>query len=336
MALVYPRKIDLAQSPTPLQYLERASEKWGCGHRIWVKRDDLTGSTLSGNKVRKLEFITAFAIDNGYDTLLTCGGLQSNHCRATAFAGAQLGLAVHLLLRGEEPLDPEGNFLLDHLAGAAVSCYPLKQYVNHLDDLFRQWQEHYAVQGRKALVVPTGGSDGIGAWGYIAACEELVRDFKTYGIERAHVITATGSGGTQTGLTLGAALHKLPATVWGINVCDDETYFLDKVASDAADWRRRYPEAPDVVIEARVLDGYVGSGYGVADPEIFELIAELGRLEGLVLDPVYTGKAFAGMLAEIGNGRFEGSRDIVFVHTGGIFGVFPQRSGFSIATVDAQ
>ncbi|MEZ7943767.1 MAG: D-cysteine desulfhydrase family protein [Halioglobus sp.] len=336
MALVYPRKIDLAQSPTPLQYLERASEKWGCGHRIWVKRDDLTGSTLSGNKVRKLEFITAFAIDNGYDTLLTCGGLQSNHCRATAFAGAQLGLAVHLLLRGEEPLDPEGNFLLDHLAGAAVSCYPLKQYVNHLDDLFRQWQEHYAVQGRKALVVPTGGSDGIGAWGYIAACEELVRDFTTYGIERAHVITATGSGGTQTGLTLGAALHKLPATVWGINVCDDETYFLDKVASDAADWRRRYPEAPDVAIEPRVLDGYVGPGYAVADPEIFELIAELGRLEGLVLDPVYTGKAFAGMLAEIGNGRFEGSRDIVFVHTGGIFGVFPQRSGFSIATVDAQ
>jgi D-cysteine desulfhydrase len=286
--------------------------------------------------VRKLEFITAFAIDNGYDTLLTCGGLQSNHCRATAFAGAQLGLAVHLLLRGEEPLDPEGNFLLDHLAGAAVSCYPLKQYVNHLDDLFRQWQEHYAVQGRKALVVPTGGSDGIGAWGYIAACEELVRDFTTYGIERAHVITATGSGGTQTGLTLGAALHKLPATVWGINVCDDETYFLNKVASDAADWRRRYPEAPDVAIEPRVLDGYVGPGYAVADPEIFELIAELGRLEGLVLDPVYTGKAFAGMLAEIGNGRFEGSRDIVFVHTGGIFGVFPQRSGFSIATVDAQ
>ncbi|MDG2047431.1 MAG: D-cysteine desulfhydrase family protein [Halioglobus sp.] len=328
MPLVYPRKIDLAQSPTPLQYLERASAKWGCGHRIWVKRDDLTGSTLSGNKVRKLEFITAFAMDNGYDTLLTCGGLQSNHCRATAFAGAQLGLAVHLLLRGEEPLDPEGNFLLDHLAGATVSCYPLKRYVSHLDDLFRQWQEHYAVQGRKALVIPTGGSDGIGAWGYIAACEELVQDFAAYGIERAHVVTATGSGGTQTGLTLGAALLELPATIWGINVCDDETYFYDKVASDTADWRRRYPEAPDVTIEPRVLDGYVGPGYAIADPEIFELIAELGRLEGLMLDPVYTGKAFAGMLAEIGNGRFAGSRDIVFIHTGGIFGVFPQRSGF--------
>ena len=329
MALVYPRKMDLAQTPTPLQYLERASAKWGCGHRLWVKRDDLTGCTLSGNKVRKLEFILAHAIDNGYDTIITCGGLQSNHCRATAFAGAQLGLAVHLLLRGAQPLDCEGNLLLDHLAGAVVNCYPLQQYVSEIDALFKQWQSHYAAQGHKALAVPTGGSDGIGAWGYIAACEELARDFHAAGIGEAHIVTATGSGGTQTGLTLGVALHGLPATVWGINVCDDEKYFLNKVASDVADWRRRFPGAPVVTIEPRVLDGYVGPGYAVAAAATFELIAELGRMEGLVLDPVYTGKAFAGMLAEIASGRFEGCRDIVFVHTGGIFGVFPQRAGFA-------
>ncbi len=209
MALVYPRKTDLALTPTPLQYLERASAKWGRGHRLWVKRDDLTGCTLSGNKVRKLEFITAHAIDNGYDTIITCGGLQSNHCRATAFAGAQLGLAVHLLLRGAQPAQWEGNLLLDHLAGAVVNCYPVQQYVSEIDALFKQWQAHYAAQGRKALVVPTGGSDGIGAWGYIAACEELARDFHAAGIEQAHIVTATGSGGTQTGLTLGAALHRL-------------------------------------------------------------------------------------------------------------------------------
>lgn len=329
MALVYPRKIDLAHTPTPLQYLERASEKWGRGHRLWVKRDDLTGSTLSGNKVRKLEFIAAHAIDNGYDTLLTCGGLQSNHCRATAIAGAQLGLAVHLLLRGEEPADREGNLLLDHLAGATVNCYPVKQYVSEIDALFCHWHDHYAALGRKALAVPTGGSDGIGVWGYIAACEELKRDFHGSGIEQAHIITATGSGGTQTGLTLGAALHNLPATVWGVNVCDDEQYFLNKVTSDAAQWRQHYPGVPAVNIEPRVLDGYVGQGYAIATPAIFELIAELCRLEGLVLDPVYTGKAFAGMLAELAGGRFQGCRDIVFVHTGGIFGLFPQRAGFT-------
>jgi D-cysteine desulfhydrase len=329
MALAYPRKIDLASTPTPLQYLERASDKWGRGHRLWVKRDDLTGSTLSGNKVRKLEFIAAHAIDNGYDTLITCGGLQSNHCRATAFVGAQLGLAVHLLLRGVEPKESDGNLLLDQLAGATINCYPVGQYVSEIDELFEQWQTYYADQGHKALVIPTGGSDGIGMWGYIAACEELATDFASAGIEQAHIVTATGSGGTQAGLTLGTALHQLPATVWGVNVCDDAQYFLDKVAADAADWRRRYPQVPNVDVQPRVLDGYVGQGYGIADKEVFDLIAQLSRLEGLVLDPVYTGKAFAGMLSEIAAGRFEGCTDIVFMHTGGIFGVFPQRAGFT-------
>jgi D-cysteine desulfhydrase len=329
MALVYPRKIALAQTPTPLQFLQRASREWGRGHRLWVKRDDLTGCALSGNKVRKLEFITAHAIDNGYDTLLTCGGLQSNHCRATALAGAQLGLRVHLLLRGVEPADREGNLLLDHLAGAEVSCYPAQEYFKSLDSLFVQWQQHYAARGSRAMVVPTGGSDGIGAWGYIAACEELARDFESAGIRQAHIVTATGSGGTQTGLTLGVALHRLPATVWGVNVCDDENYFLKKVASDAAQWRTCYPGVPDVDIHPRVIDGYVGQGYAVADAAIFELIGELCRLEGLVLDPVYTGKAFAGMVAEIAAGRFQDCRDIVFVHTGGIFGLFPQRAGLA-------
>ena len=327
--LTYPRKIDLACTPTPLQYLERATARWGGGHRLWIKRDDLTGCTLSGNKVRKLEYITAYAQDNGYDTLITCGGVQSNHCRATAFAGAQLGMPVHLILRGEPEDKPAGNLLLDHLAGAHVSCYPTREYVENLDQLFEQWQSFYASQGRKALVIPTGGSDGIGVWGYIAGTAELARDMSQAEIPEAHVICASGSGGTQAGLTLGAALHQLPVTVWGINVCDDEQYFLDKVAADVADWRKRYPGARDVELETKVIDGYVGQGYGKANAQIFELIAELARLEGVLLDPVYTGKAFAGMVNEIEAGRFDGCQDIVFIHTGGVFGVFPQSSGFS-------
>lgn len=327
--LEYPRKVDLARTPTPLQLLHRASARWGAGHRLWIKRDDLTGCALSGNKVRKLEYITAYAIDNGYDTLITCGGIQSNHCRATAFAGAQLGLGVHLLLRGTGGKPAEGNLLLDHLAGARVSCYPVGEYVQNLDNLFSQWQQHYAEQGQRALAVPTGGSDGIGVWGYIAGAQELGGDLQAAGIDQAHVVCATGSGGTQAGLTLGAALHQLPVTVWGINVCDDERYFLDKVAADAADWRRRYPAVPPVQPETRVLDGYVGDGYAKASPQVFEMIAELCRLEGVLLDPVYTGKAFAGLVTEIAAGRFEGCKDIVFMHTGGIFGVFPQSGGFN-------
>lgn len=329
MPVEYPRRLRLAQTPTPLQFLERASTRWGCGHRLWVKRDDLTGCALSGNKVRKLEFIAAHAIDNGYDTLITCGGLQSNHCRATALVGAQLGLHTHLLLRGDAPAEDDGNLLLDKLAGAEVSCYPKAQYVAQIGALFEQWQAHYSAAGRRALAVPTGGSDGIGMWGYVAACEELAADFERHGLEQAHIVTATGSGGTQAGLTLGVALHALAATVWGVNVCDSEQYFLDKVAHDTADLYRRFPAVPECEIQPRVIDGYVGAGYGICSDEVFALIHELCRLEGLVLDPVYTGKAFAGMLSEIKRGRFQGVRDIVFVHTGGIFGVFPQRGGFA-------
>ncbi len=326
--LDYPPRIPLARTPTPLQFLERASSRWGRGHRLWIKRDDLTGCTLSGNKVRKLEFITAHARDEGCSVLITCGGLQSNHARATAFAGAQLGMGVHLILRGEEPEAPEGNLLLDRLAGASVSCYSLAEYLGGLDQLFQHWQDHYAGLGQKALAIPTGGSDGLGIWGYIAACEELAQDFAEAGIEQAHILCATGSGGTQAGLTLGTSLHGLPASVWGVNVCDDEAYFLEKVAADAADWHRRFPGTPAIEPQTRVIDGYVGAGYAKASREVFELIAELAALEGILLDPVYTGKAFAGMVAEVAAGRFEGVTDIVFVHTGGIFGVFPQSGGF--------
>ncbi|MFK7975871.1 MAG: 1-aminocyclopropane-1-carboxylate deaminase/D-cysteine desulfhydrase [Halioglobus sp.] len=331
MALVYPRKIDLAQTPTPLQFLERASSRWGNGHRLWVKRDDLTGCLLSGNKVRKLEYIAAHAIDNGYDTLITCGGLQSNHCRATAFAGAQLGLKVHLLLRGEVPDSAEGNFLLDQLAGAEINCYPPQDYFRNIKQYFEQWRAHYAEAGRKALAIPTGGSDGIGAWGYISACEELKADFRHHGIEQAHIVAASGSGGTQAGLTAGSVLHALPATVWGVNVCDDEAYFRRKVTADIADWQEKFPQAPAISYQPRVLDGHVGEGYGIADPEVFQMIRELAALEGVLLDPVYTGKAFTGLVQEIEQGRFEGCEDIVFIHTGGVFGVFPQSSGFDAA-----
>jgi D-cysteine desulfhydrase len=329
MDIQYPSALNLAQLPTPLQQMPRISEGFGGGHRLWVKRDDLTGAALSGNKVRKLEYVVAAAIEQGCDTLITCGGVQSNHCRATALVGAQLGLDVHLLLRGEAPADVDGNLLLDHLAGARVSHYPSRQYAAELDELLQHWQQHYAEKGCKACVIPTGASDGVGIWGYIAAAEELGKDLQQAGLTKAHVVSATGSGGTQAGLTLGAAIHGLPIQVWGVNVCDDEAWFLNKVRENIADWRQRYaPEQPLPEVEVRVIDGYVGPGYGRAGPEVFETIALVARLEGLVLDPVYTGKAFHAMLQEIEAGRFDGCEDIVFLHTGGIFGVFPQRAQF--------
>ena len=298
-------------------------------HRLWVKRDDLTDAAISGNKLRKLEFVAAAARQSGCDTLITCGGVQSNHCRATALVGARLGLRVHLILRGEAPEEADGNLLLDHLAGARISHYSHAKYVAKLDNLFDQWRDHYAAEGSKALCIPTGASDGIGIWGYIRAAEELLADMAAQEIPSAHWLCATGSGGTQAGLTLGAALCEAPVRVWGVNVCDDADWFMKKVAQDISDCQRRYPaliEPP--AADARVIEGYVGPGYGRAEPEVFDTIARVARTEGIVLDPVYTGKAFHGLLAEIEKGRFGESGDIIFIHTGGLFGLFPQRREF--------
>jgi len=330
MSLSYPARLPLAQLPTPLQLLPRVSEAYGQGQRIWVKRDDLTGAALSGNKLRKLEYVVAQAQAEGCNTLITCGGVQSNHCRATALVAAQLGLKTHLLLRGEHPAEIDGNLLLDYLAGARVSCYPKAQFQREWPQLIQHWQAHYAAQGDKAYAIPIGGSDGIGIWGYLNGAEELAGDMRTAGIARAHWVAATGSGGTQAGLTLGALLHGAPAQVWGIAVCDDADYFRGKIKADVSDWVARYQQLDAVPqLDINTVDDYVAPGYGRARPEVYECIARVAALEGLVLDPTYTGKAFHGMLQEIKAGRFADREDIILIHTGGMFGLFPERHQFN-------
>jgi D-cysteine desulfhydrase len=329
----YPERLKLAQLPTPLQPLRRLQQKTG-GPLIWLKRDDLTGATLTGNKVRKLEFIVAAALANGYGALITCGGIQSNHCRATALVAAQLGLQCHLILRGEhDDSNPdEGNLFLDQLSNASIGYHPAKEYFKNIEQLFEIKVKEYAEKGIKALAIPTGGSDGVGVWGYIAASQELQQNFAEHDIRPAAIICATGSGGTQAGLTVGAKLFKLDAAVFGINVCDDEAWFVRKVSNDISQWQTLYPDAarllgnnkPDI----RVIDGYVGEGYGKASKEVLSTIRTLATLEGVVFDPVYSGKAFHGLLSEINSGRFSDSRDICFIHTGGIFGLFPFASQF--------
>ncbi len=336
----YPDRLALAQLPTPLQRLERLSAQY-CGPRIWVKRDDLTGCALSGNKIRKLEFTLARALSQGSDTLITCGGVQSNHCRATAILGARLGLKVHLILRDEELRDeelsrhrqsttPDGNLFLDYLSGAEVSIYPKAEFQAHQRELFEYWSQHYADKGRKPYLIPTGASDGTGIWGYVRCIEELASDFQQANIQPSHIIHATGSGGTQAGLSLGCALHQLDAQVLGIAVCDDAIYFQRKVMADITDWQNRYkisslPEG----LSVEVNDDFIGPGYSKAGPEVFASIKQVAALEGLLLDPVYTGKAFHGMLSLIEQGYFAEANDIVFVHTGGLFGLFAQREQLS-------
>ncbi|WP_226661278.1 D-cysteine desulfhydrase family protein [Microbulbifer aggregans] len=336
MAIDYPNRVSLANLPTPLQLLGRITELYSqpyAGPRIWIKRDDLTESAMSGNKLRKLEFIIAEAQSTGCDTLITCGGEQSNHCRATALAAAKMGLQSHLILRGgNKPSDgqgADGNLLVDYVAGANVSIYPLRQYVEGLPELFAHWAQHYEALGRRALCIPTGGSDGLGIWGYIRAAEELAEDCHRHKIEPEHIVCATGSGGTQAGLTLGGHLIGAGYQVTGYAVCDDTEYFVQKVTGDVEDWCRRYDKklSPGC-LNISVNDRYIGPGYGVAGKEVYETIATLAQTEGILLDPVYTGKAFHGLLQEIKAGTYAGCKDVVFVHTGGQFGVFPHRAHF--------
>lgn len=319
----YPPRLDLARIPTPLQFLSRASDKWGAGKRLWMKRDDLTGSALTGNKVRKLEFIAAHALEGGYKTLVTCGGVQSNHCRATALVAAQLGLDCHLVLRADdEPEQNTGNFLLDQLAGATFEILPAKEWATQLKTIYARRESEFSEAGRPALMIPTGGSDSLGVWGYIAATEELQTDLDDHGIERAALTLATGSAGTQTGLTAGAAMLDLPIDVVAYAVCDDADWFNRRVAADWQASLARWPQLPRIDLVPKTRDHSVGPGYGQADAPVYELIAELTRLEGIVLDPVYTGKAFHGLLADLREGFYRDVDDIIFVHTGGVFGLF--------------
>ena len=303
--------------------LERLSEKTGT--RIWLKRDDLTDMVASGNKIRKLEYSIGQALAENADVLVTWGGVQSNHCRATAALAARLGLKSHLVLRGSEPEIADGNLLLDQILGANVSFLSLDEY-RDMEATYAMLQTDYANQGLTTYAIPVGASDEVGLWGYINCAEELASDANRVSINPDAIVSATGSGGTLAGLIIGNSLHKCGASIYGFNVCDDEEYFLNKIASDFRAWKERYDAELDIEsLEINIVDGYVGPGYGRATGEVFATIHELAQLEGIVLDPVYTGKAFNGMLQEIQSGRFRGMNDIIFVHTGGLYGLFPQR-----------
>ena len=301
--------VSLANLPTPLERLDRTSDLLGID--LWVKRDDLTGAALSGNKVRKLEYLCGEARGLGADTLITCGAVTSNHCRATAGAAARLGLASHLVLRGEEPAVPDGNLLLDRLVGAATTFITHEAWADR-DAIMAGIAEQVRAEGRRPYVIPEGGSNAVGALGYRHAAEELAEQAAERGLDLGQVWHAVGSGGTTAGLALGFAGTGIQ--VRGVAVCDDAAYF------DAVITRIVEPFGTDA--SWRVVEGYQGIGYAQATDEELAFHAAVARREGLILDPVYSGKAFRALCLEAQAGRVPTDRAIVFVHTGGIYGVF--------------
>lgn len=307
--------------PTPLQPAPRLGAWLSGGSSpldLWIKRDDLTGLGLGGNKVRKLEFLVGRALAEGCDTLLTAGAAQSNHCRQTAAAAAHTGLQCHLALGGEPPARAEGNLLLDHLFGAQLHwCGPHRKG----EDLPAIADELRA-RGKRPYVVPYGGSNPIGALGYVDAAQEFVAQCRDLGVRPTRIVIASSSGGTQAGLMVGLAHADEDIEVTGIRV--DKA---DATPLHATALRTLARETADLL--GLPFDGVpvlrdegLHAAYGVLTEHEREAIAAAARCEGLVLDPVYTGRAFAGLVHLVRNGVITPGQTVVFWHTGGLPALF--------------
>lgn len=310
----------LAHLPTRLELVARFSEALG-GPRIWLKRDDCTGLAGGGNKTRKLEYLVAAARAEGADTLVTFGALQSNHARQTAAAAARAGLGCILILTRRvkwqsASYESGGNLLLDHVLGADVRiANDAAESLSILETLHTQAKENET----SLYVIPTGGSSPIGALGYARCAEELERDLRTHDLSTAAVIHATSSTGTQAGLLAGFSATGSNQKVIGINVYDSDGARIEGAVLELANDTCALLDAPPVSAACvNVLHDYLGEDYGIPTAETRAAIELLARTEGILLDPVYSGKAMAGLIDLVKKGAFESDADVVFIHTGGI------------------
>lgn len=309
-------------TPTPLEPLAALSRHLG-GPTLLVKRDDCTGLALGGNKNRKLEFLVAEALAAGADTLVTAGGVQSNHCRQTAAAAARHGLKCELVLsRNVASNHPEyertGNILLDRIFDAGTNF--VSRDIDWTTELERV-AETVRARGGKPFVIPIGGSTPTGALGYVACAHELLQQAAAQGSVIDAVVHCSGSGGTQAGLLAGLRGSGIP--VIGIS-CADPRAKIEATVHDLVNrtLARLSPPATISRAEVEVVDDYVGAGYGVPTPGMLEAVELCARLEGLLIDPVYTGKAMAGLIGLVRGGRFKPTDTVVFIHTGGVPALF--------------
>lgn len=317
----FPR-VSLTRLPTPIEPLPRLSAHMG-GPRLFVKRDDLTGLGLGGNKLRKLEFLLGEALAQGADTVLTVGALQSNHARQTAAACARLGLDCELVLRrgshASEAYLNSGNLLLDRLFGARLH---LLQAQESREERMEARAEDLRAAGRRPYCVPVGGSCGLGDLGYVACAEEIITQSEDMNVRFDAVVVATGSGGTQGGLVAG--MQRLDgAPVIGVAVEGDRREQETLAARQATESLGLLGRVDiDLNGQVNVMDDFIGPGYARPTDAMREALSLAARFEGLVLDPVYTGKAFAGFLSLARSGRFDKKQSLLFVHTGGTPGLF--------------
>jgi D-cysteine desulfhydrase len=309
----------LARQTTPVEPMTRLASRLGPGcPTLLIKRDDLLSFAMGGNKVRKMQLVAAEAMAAGADALITCGAVQSNHARVTAATGAALGLRVGLVLNGETPADITGNARLDLLFGAEIRYVSSRQdRIPAMEAMASDWR----AQGRRPCIVPLGASTVTGALGIARAIGEI----SAAGVKPDVIVHATSSGGTQAGLIAGCALFGVRARVLGISADDPAERLREIVRGLLGDVGDRLGAAPGTVgadQPIEVDDRFVGDGYGVTTSASTEALEIVARSEGIVLDPVYTSKAMAGLLASIRDGRFKPDETILFWHTGGVPGFF--------------
>jgi L-cysteate sulfo-lyase len=328
----FPR-IRLGHMPTPLEPMPNLTKHLG-GPQLWIKRDDCTGLSTGGNKTRKLEFLCADAIAQGCDILITQGATQSNHARQTAAAAAKLGLACHILLEDRTGYtDPayvnSGNVLMDRLHGASISRRPggadMQAEMETVAEAMR-------AAGRKPYVIPGGGSNPVGALGYVNAAQELVTQASDMGLRIDHVVHATGSAGTQAGLVAGLVALNSGIPVLGIGVRAPKPKQEANVLA-LAERTMAHLGLPALVKAEHVVANcdYVGQGYGIPTEGMVEAVKLVAEKEGILLDPVYSGKGMAGLIDLIGKGHFGRDQNVVFLHTGGQVGLFGYPEAFGLA-----
>ena len=319
----FPR-IRLAHLPTALEHMPRLSKHLG-GPEIYVKRDDCTGLATGGNKTRKLEFVMADALEQEADTVVTVGAVQSNHVRQTAAAACKLGLRCEVLLehRVKNPTETyvqSGNVFLDKLYGANIREYPAG---TDFDKAMLKVADEVKAGGGRPYIVPGGASDRVGALGYVNCAMELLGQSSERGLIIDHFVTATGSAGTHAGLIVGLKAMRSDIALLGIGVNapkDKQEQRVFDLACETADYvgLKGLVSRGDIVANC----DYIGDGYGIPTKSMNDAVLLLARLEGLLFDPVYSGKALAGMIDLVAGGYFEGAKNIVFLHTGGSAALF--------------
>jgi L-cysteate sulfo-lyase len=324
----FPR-VRLAHLPTPLEPMDRISKLLG-GPRFWIKRDDCSGLSTGGNKVRKLEFVLADAIATGADTIVTAGATQSNHSRQTAAAAARLGLKCHLLLwnmtgSGERAYLQNGNILLDRLHNATIhelSGADAKDALTYLNAEVDKFTQRLREQGARPYAIPVGASNPKGALGYVECARELVSQAKESGLKIDAIVHRSGSAGTQAGLVAGLAIMDAQIPVIGIGGGKSPTELEEMVFLMAKEVASLLGEPLAVKRSAVVATDPNPVQYGLLTREISEVISLFARTEGILVDPVYTGPALVGMIDLIRQGKFKRDSNVVFIHTGGTASLF--------------